>query len=127
MHDVRFFERNVMGTRSQPQSPWILFFDGATRDSENNNPAGIGAVLKNGRGHTVVELKKLVGPGVSSGVAKYKALIAGLKKALSLGVEYLLVKGDSRLVHSQVPPLHCRSIFQLLDMEGHNLAVMKFR
>jgi len=102
-HDVRFFERNVMGTRLQPQSPWILFFDGATRDDGNtNNPAGIGAVLKNGRGHTVVELQKLVGPGISSGVAKYKALIAGLKKALSLGVEFLLVKGDSRLVHGQV-------------------------
>lgn len=64
--------------------------------------SGIGAVLKNSRGHTVVELKKLVSPNVPSCVAKYKSLIAGLKKALSLGVEYLLVKGDSRLVHNQV-------------------------
>ena len=99
---LRFFQRNnVMGARLQPQSPWILYFDGATRDT-GGNPCGIGAVLKNSRGHTVVELKKLINPGVCSGVAKYKALIAGLKKALSLGVEYMLVKGDSRLVHSQV-------------------------
>jgi ribonuclease HI len=52
----------------------------------------------------VVELKKFLGLGVSACVAKYKALIAGLKKARSLGVEYLLVKGDSRLVHNQVNP-----------------------
>lgn len=93
----------VMGHRVQPQSPWILYFDGVTRDIPSNH-GGIGAVLKDSRGHTVVELKKFVGLGVSSCVAKYKALIAGLKKARSLGVEYLLVKGDSRLVHNQVKP-----------------------
>lgn len=59
----------------------------------------------------MVELKKFVGLGVSSCVAKYKALIAGLKKARSLGVEYLLVKGDSRLVHNQVNLSGVKSMF----------------
>lgn len=93
----------MTGPRVQPQAPWILYFDGVTRDIPSSH-GGIGATLKDSRGHTVVELKKFVGLGVSSGVAKYKALIAGLKKAGSLGVEYLLVKGDSRLVHNQVRP-----------------------
>lgn len=86
--------------RGLPQAPWVLYYDGASRKPAGH--AGLGAVLKNSRGQMVQEIKRHVGIGLTSGLAKYKALIAGLKKAKALQVKHLLAKGNSRLLINQV-------------------------
>ena len=89
------------GGRSRlPQAPWVLYFDGASRKPAGHG--GLGVVLKNSKGQVVEEERKFLGGGISSGLAKYKALLAGLKKANSLQVKHLLVKGNSRLLINQV-------------------------
>lgn len=89
------------GGRSRlPQAPWVLYFDGASRKPAGHG--GLGAVLKNSKGQVVEEERKFLGGGISSGLAKYMALLAGLKKAKSLQVKHLLAKGNSRLLINQV-------------------------
>lgn len=83
-----------------PQAPWVLFFDGASRKPAEH--AALGFVLKNSNEQVVQEVRRYLGGGISSELAKYKALIAGLKKAKSLQVKHLLVKGDSQLLVNQV-------------------------
>ena len=86
------------------QAPWVLFFDGASRKPAEQ--AALGFVLKNSKGQVVQEGRGFLGGGISSELAKYKALIAGLKKANSLQVKHLLVKGNSRRLVNQVIS-HC--------------------
>lgn len=83
-----------------PQAPWVLYFDGASRKPAAHG--GLGLVLKNNKGKIVEEERKFLGAGISSGLAKYKALLAGLKKAKSLQVKHLLAKGNSRILINQV-------------------------
>lgn len=64
--------------------------------------AALGAVLKNSHGHLVQEVHRYIGSGLTSGMAKYEALIAGMKKARSLHVNHLLAKCNSRLLIKQV-------------------------
>ena len=83
-----------------PRAPWVLFFDGASRKPAQY--AALGFVLKNSKGKVVQEGRRVLGGGISSELAKFKALIAGLRKAQSLQVKHLLVKGNSRLLVNQV-------------------------
>ncbi|XP_073396422.1 uncharacterized protein [Physcomitrium patens] len=83
-----------------PQAPWVLYFDGASRKPSAHG--GLGVVIKNSKGQVVEEVREFLGGGISSGLAKYKALLAGLKKANSLQVKHLLVKGNSQLLINQV-------------------------
>jgi len=83
-----------------PQAPWVLFFDGASRKPAAHGGSGI--VLRNSKGQIVEEEKRFLGAGISSGLAKYKALLAGLKKAKGLQVKHLLAKGNSRILINQV-------------------------
>ena len=64
--------------------------------------AALGAVLKNSHGHLVQEVQRYIGSGLTSGMAKYEALLAGMKKARSLHVNHLLAKCNSRLLIKQV-------------------------
>jgi Uri superfamily endonuclease len=50
----------------------------------------------------VQEVQRYIGSGLTSGMAKYEALIAGMKKARSLHVNHLLAKCNSRLLIKQV-------------------------
>lgn len=90
-----------MSVRGRARTPWLLYFDGASRVN-NAGPPGIGAALKNSYGHVVATIKNCVDSNVSQNVAEYLALIAGLEKAKWLNVQHLIAKGDSLLVYNQV-------------------------
>lgn len=77
----------------------ILWSDGAARG--NPGPAGIGAVLKSVSGELLAECSDYLGR-TTNNVAEYQALIAGLTRALELGVARLEVRADSELMIKQL-------------------------
>ena len=82
-----------------PELPYhILMFDGGSRG--NPGPAGAGYVIYYGD-KEVAHGYKYIGIA-SNNEAEYTALICGLHTALDMGVERLLIKGDSLLVINQV-------------------------
>ncbi|MCG3174623.1 MAG: Ribonuclease H [Myxococcota bacterium] len=77
---------------------WTLYTDGACRG--NPGPAAIGVSLQSPDGVEVVESGAI---GVTTNnVAEYKAVIAGLERALAMGVRRLRVLADSQLVIQQL-------------------------
>ncbi|XP_057452568.1 uncharacterized protein LOC130744393 [Lotus japonicus] len=76
---------------------WILFFDG----SSNENGSGAGITLQ-GPGELVLEQSLRFQFKTSNNQAEYEALIAGLKLAIEVQIDSLLVRTDSLLVASQV-------------------------
>jgi ribonuclease HI len=75
----------------------VIFSDGAS--SGNPGPSGIGVVIKMGdREHEISEHIGLA----TNNVAEYKALIAALKKAISMNVEDVIVNLDSELIVRQI-------------------------
>lgn len=92
-----------------------LYCDGASRG--NPGPASIGAVLFDGD-DVVEELSAAIGE-TTNNVAEYRALIAGLERAIELGVDELEIRLDSLLLVRQIEgdyrvkaeglkPLHAR-------------------
>jgi ribonuclease HI len=78
----------------------VLHCDGAARG--NPGPAAIGAVLfAPGRVEPVAAISARIGPATNN-VAEYRALIAGLQRALAEGVTHLLVRLDSELLVRQL-------------------------
>jgi ribonuclease HI len=75
----------------------ILFSDGAS--SGNPGPSGIGAVVKTGDAEH--EISENIGLATNN-IAEYKALIAALKKAISLNVEDVIINLDSELIVRQI-------------------------
>lgn len=76
----------------------ILYFDGASKG--NPGPAGWGYILHLEDGGEVSGYGSL--GTATNNQAEYRGLIEGLKKALELGVEKVIVKGDSQLVVEQM-------------------------
>jgi ribonuclease H / adenosylcobalamin/alpha-ribazole phosphatase len=76
-----------------------LHADGGARG--NPGPAGIGAVLVDDSGEVLAEISESIGSATNN-AAEYKALIAGLEKALELEITDLEVLMDSELVVSQM-------------------------
>jgi ribonuclease HI len=77
----------------------IVYTDGAARG--NPGPAGIGVVLTDGRGRTLLEIAEGIGPATNN-VAEYRAVLAGLKAAADRGSSSVLVRSDSRLLVEQL-------------------------
>jgi len=77
----------------------ILFTDGGARG--NPGPAGIGAVILNEAGKIIAEISECIGE-TTNNQAEYKALIAGLTKAVEMGGQELEVFLDSELVVKQL-------------------------
>ncbi|MCL4464712.1 MAG: ribonuclease HI family protein [Chloroflexi bacterium] len=77
----------------------ILHSDGASWG--NPGESGIAYVLKDGRGRELAAEARYIGKATNN-VAEYRALIAGLEKARSLGIEELDIRLDSELVVSQL-------------------------
>jgi ribonuclease HI len=77
----------------------VLFSDGASRG--NPGPAGIGAVLEAPDGGRLAEIAEYIGHATNN-VAEYRALIAGLERALAMGVGSLEVRADSELMIKQL-------------------------
>jgi ribonuclease HI len=76
-----------------------LFTDGGARG--NPGPAAYGYVLETTDG-TVLAAEGVAIGVATNNVAEYSGLVAGLRKALELGVEELEVVSDSELVVKQM-------------------------
>jgi ribonuclease HI len=77
----------------------ILNVDGASRG--NPGPAAIGVTLKNKDNQLIETISASIGV-TTNNQAEYLALIAGLKKAISLGAREVMVKSDSELMVKQL-------------------------
>ena len=76
-----------------------LSTDGGARG--NPGPAAYGYVLESEDGHVLDARGEAIGVATNN-VAEYRGLIAGLEKALELGVKELEVVSDSELVVKQM-------------------------
>ena len=76
-----------------------LSTDGGARG--NPGPAAYGYVLESDDGHVLDARGETIGVATNN-VAEYRGLIAGLEKALELGVSELEVVSDSELVVKQM-------------------------
>jgi ribonuclease HI len=77
----------------------IINPDGLSKD--NPGQAAIGAVLKNSRGKAIATVSQAIGVATNN-EAEYRAVIAALEKALSLGADQVELRSDSELVVSQL-------------------------
>lgn len=77
----------------------ILFIDGACKG--NPGAAGIGVLVTNEAGETLVEIGESVGQ-TTNNVAEYKALIRGLEEARDRGAGSVLIHTDSQLMARQM-------------------------
>jgi len=76
-----------------------LFTDGGARG--NPGPAAYGYVLETEDGHILDARGEAIGVATNN-VAEYRALVAGLGKAVELGVDELEVVSDSELLVKQM-------------------------
>jgi ribonuclease HI len=77
----------------------VINVDGAARG--NPGPGAIGAVLKDENGNTLGRISRTIGTATNN-QAEYRAIIAALEKAISLGAGQVVVKSDSELVVNQI-------------------------
>ncbi len=77
----------------------VIWVDGASRG--NPGPAALGAVIQDVEGNTLARLSRRIGT-TTNNQAEYRALIAALEKAVSLGARRVSVNSDSELVVRQV-------------------------
>ena len=78
----------------------IIHTDGASKG--NPGPAGIGVALwRDGEAEPFATLAEKI-PDTTNNVAEYKALLCGLKAALSHGAESVEVRTDSELMARQI-------------------------
>ncbi len=78
---------------------FVLHADGAARG--NPGPAGAGAVLLDGSGNVVAELRRSLGVATNNR-AEYEALVMGLEEARRRGVDDIVVRLDSELIVRQL-------------------------
>jgi ribonuclease HI len=76
-----------------------IFTDGAARG--NPGPAAIGAVIQDEKGKPVVNISLSLGV-TTNNQAEYRAIIAALEKAISLGARQVVLYSDSELVVKQI-------------------------
>uniref|UniRef100_A0A2N9FLW9 Uncharacterized protein n=1 Tax=Fagus sylvatica TaxID=28930 RepID=A0A2N9FLW9_FAGSY len=81
----------------QHMEGWKLYIDGAS----NSRGSGLGVVLTAPQGQ-MMELSIRLGFPASNNVAKYEALLHGLRCAITLQADPLLVYCDSQLVVNQI-------------------------
>jgi ribonuclease HI len=84
-------------------SPWQLFTDGASKG--NPGPAGAGWVLINDQNSESVKEGKFLGQATNN-EAEYQALILGLQRAWSCGVQEIRIHMDSELLVRQLNGLY---------------------
>jgi ribonuclease HI len=76
-----------------------IYADGACWG--NPGPAAIGAVIKDEQQRKLVEISQYIGRGTNN-QAEYKAVIAGLKSAMKLNADELVLYLDSELIVRQL-------------------------
>ena len=95
------YDRNRAVTTLDPQMTYILCFDGGSRG--NPGKAGAGMVLYESEGGSEIWSGcQYIGEMITNNEAEYKALITGLRVARSMGIENILVQGDSQLILRQI-------------------------
>ncbi len=77
----------------------VINVDGAAQG--NPGPAAIGAIIKDEQGRLLACLSQRIGT-TTNNQAEYRAIIAALEKAITLGVKYADVNSDSELVVKQI-------------------------
>ncbi|KAL0539474.1 hypothetical protein IC582_023686 [Cucumis melo] len=77
--------------------PWTMYFDGITRRSG----AGAGIVLISPEKH-MLPYSFALAELCSNNVAEYQALIIGLQMALEIGVSFIEIYGNSKLIINQL-------------------------
>ena len=77
----------------------IIFTDGAV--DPNPGPAAIGVTIKDEQGRLIASISKPIGHATNN-QAEYRAIIAGLEKAISLGLKQADTRSDSELVVRQI-------------------------
>jgi ribonuclease HI len=77
----------------------IINTDGASRG--NPGPAAIGVTIKDSDGRLLASVSRRIGV-TTNNQAEYRAIIAGLEKAIGLGARRVRVKSDSELVVKQI-------------------------
>jgi ribonuclease HI len=77
----------------------IIYTDGGA--DPNPGPGAIGVVIKNSKGDTLATISRGIGR-TTNNQAEYRAVIAGLEKALAMGIEEVVVRADSELVVRQL-------------------------
>ncbi|GAV58638.1 RVT_3 domain-containing protein [Cephalotus follicularis] len=87
---------------SSDSSCCTIEFDGASKG--NPGQAGAAAVLRADDGSLICRVREGLGIATSN-VAEYRAMILGLKYALSRGYTKIVVRGDSKLVCMQMQGL----------------------
>ena len=80
-----------------------IYTDGAARG--NPGPAAIGVIIKDETGNIIATISKRLGP-TTNNQAEYRAIVAALEKALTLGARHVVVKSDSELVVKQINGLY---------------------
>lgn len=80
-----------------------IFTDGASRG--NPGPAAIGCVIKDEKGNIVASISRCLG-ATTNNQAEYRAIIAALEKAVSLGARQVALYSDSELVVKQINGLY---------------------
>mgnify|MGYP006284563039 CR=1 FL=1 len=90
---------NAEGEPSDPPEQALLRCDGAS--SGNPGPAGIGMALY-ARDETELQAWGIPIGKATNNVAEYRALIAGLQRALKMGIRDIKVLSDSQLMVRQI-------------------------
>ncbi len=88
----------------------ILNVDGASRG--NPGPAAVGVTIKDENNRLVASISETIG-STTNNQAEYKALISGLKKAISLGARNIMVNSDSELMVKQLQGLYRVKVAEL--------------
>ena len=77
-----------------------LYFDGCSKG--NPGMAGAGAVIYDEQLIEVWSTAHFVGNHSTNNEAEYTGLLIGLRKSVDLGIDHLLVRGDSQLIIRQL-------------------------
>ena len=77
----------------------VIFTDGASRG--NPGKASIGVVIRDEKGALAATISQAIG-NTTNNQAEYRAIIAALEKALSMGADSIELCSDSELVVKQV-------------------------
>ncbi len=92
-HPVHLLKVNLSITKA------IINVDGAARG--NPGPAAIGAIIKDEAGNVIGRISRAIGV-TTNNQAEYRAIIAGLEKAVKAGIRQVIVQSDSELVVNQI-------------------------
>lgn len=77
----------------------VIHTDGAAEP--NPGPAAIGATVKDEQGRLIARISQRIGQATNN-QAEYRAIIAALEHAISLGVNRVEMRSDSELVVRQI-------------------------